>query len=107
MNKFINQVELIERIDQLIRLKATGSPKKLAQKCNVSESSIYRLIESIKDLGAPVEYSLTYQSYVYKNEVNFLCGFFSKELSSVEYKKVNGGFQALTNILKNCTTVRI
>jgi len=37
MNKLLQQVELIERIDRLIRLKATGSPKCLAQKLDISE----------------------------------------------------------------------
>ncbi|RIJ46176.1 helix-turn-helix domain-containing protein [Maribellus luteus] len=92
MTKLFNQIELIERIDQLIRLKATGSPKALAEKLNVSESTIYRIVDTIKELGAPVDYNLVYQSYVYTEEVNFLCGFFSCELSRSDYKKVNGGF---------------
>lgn len=95
MTKLFNQIELIERIDQLIRLKATGSPKVLAEKFHVSESTIYRIIETIKELGAPVEYSLVYQSYIYTEEVNFLCGFFARDLSQSEYKKVNGGFHNL------------
>lgn len=103
MTKLFNQIELIERIDQLIRLKATGSPKALAEKFNVSESTIYRIVETIKELGAPVEYSLVYQSYVYTEEVNFLCGFFACDLSHAEYKKVNGGFQNLQLISEKIT----
>jgi hypothetical protein len=100
MTKLFNQIELIERIDQLIRLKATGSPKMLAEKFAISESSVYRMIETIKELGAPVEYSLVCQSYIYTEEVNFLCGFFSRELSQAEYRKVNGGFQNFKILLE-------
>ncbi|HCT29771.1 MAG TPA: hypothetical protein DIW31_03330 [Bacteroidales bacterium] len=96
MNKLIHQIELIERIDQLIRLKATGSPKTLAERLNISEASLYRLIETIKEMGAPVEFSVRYQSYVYCSEVNFMCGFFLKELTYSEAQRVNGGFQNLT-----------
>ncbi|MFV0590347.1 MAG: HTH domain-containing protein [Draconibacterium sp.] len=95
MTKLFNQIELIERIDQLIRFRATGNPKALAKKINVSESTIYRIIETIKELGAPVEYSLSYQSYIYTEEVNFLCGFFTRDLSQSTCKKINGGFQKL------------
>ncbi len=95
MNKLLQQIELIERIDQLIRLRATGTPKKLAQRLDLSEASLYRLIETIKGMGAPVEYSLRYQSYIYSSEVNFTCGFFLKELSYSEIQEVNGGFQNL------------
>ena len=107
MNKLINQIELIERVDQLIRLRATGNPRRLAERFDVSESTIYRLIETIKDLGAPVEFNLNHQSYIYTDEVNFMCGFFAKEFSRVEYKKVNGGFQTMSTFLNNFITVKI
>ncbi|MBW8323717.1 MAG: bacteriocin [Prolixibacteraceae bacterium] len=95
MNKLLQQIELIERIDQLIRLKSTGTPKKFAQRLDISEASLYRLIETIKGMDAPVEFSIRYQSYVYSDEVNFMCGFFRKELSYNELQKVNGGFYNL------------
>ena len=79
MNKLLQQIELIERIDQLIRLKATGTPKTFANRLNISEASLYRLIDTIKEMGAPVEFSVRYQSYIYSDEVNFMCGFFLKE----------------------------
>ncbi|MFA5327393.1 MAG: HTH domain-containing protein [Prolixibacteraceae bacterium] len=78
MNKLLQQIELIERIDQLIRLKATGTPKTFAKRLTISEASLYRLIDTIKEMGAPVEFSVRYQSYIYANDVNFICGFFLK-----------------------------
>ena len=98
--KLLQQIELIERLDQLIRLKATGNPKKLAAKLEISEATLYRAIESIKSMGAPVEFSIRYQSYVYLEEVNFMCGFLVKELAPAEIKKVNGGFGHLIYFLK-------
>jgi hypothetical protein len=99
MNKLIHQIELIERIDQLIRLKATGTPKTFAKRLCISEASLYRLIDTVKEMGAPIEFSICYQSYVYANEVSFMCGFFLKELSVQEAKKVNGGFQNLAFLM--------
>lgn len=96
MNKLLQQIELIERVDRLVRLKATGSPKKLAEKLDLSESSLYRLLDTIKDLGAPVEFSADHESYVYGQDVKFKCGFFLKELSQAEFQKVNDGFQSQT-----------
>ena len=99
MNKLLQQIELIERIDQLIRLRATGTPKALAQRLGVSEASLYRVIDTMKEMGAPVEFCIRRQSYVYSNDVNFMCGFFLKELSYHEVQKVNGGFQSLTCLI--------
>ena len=99
MNKLLQQIELIERIDQLIRLRATGTPKTLAQRLGVSEASLYRVIDTMKEMGAPVEFCIRHQSYVYFNDVNFMCGFFLKELSYREAQKINGGFQNLAYLV--------
>ena len=72
MNKILKQIALIERIDQLIRLKATGTPKTITRRLDLSESSFYRLIDTIKEMGAPVEFSLKDQSYIYSDDVDFL-----------------------------------
>ena len=99
MNKLIQQIKLIERIDQLIRLRATGTPRILARRLSISEASLYRLIDTLKEMGAPIEFSAYSQSYVYTSEVNFLCGFYLKELSYKEIVFANGGFQYLANLL--------
>ena len=50
-------IETNERIDQLIRFEATGSPKALATKLNISERTVYRLIKSLV-LRSLVNYSI-------------------------------------------------
>ncbi len=108
MNTLQKQIGLIERIDQLIRLKATGSPKEMAIKLKISESTVYRIMDTMKGLGAPVEYKTFYQSYVYVNEARFHCGFLIKELKEDEYKKVNGGFSKMGVFMQAFSaTVRI
>ncbi|MDP2335670.1 MAG: hypothetical protein Q8N05_04305 [Bacteroidota bacterium] len=95
----------------MIRLKATGTPKTFARRLAISEASLYRLIDTIREMGAPVEFSVRYQSYIYSDEVNFMCGFFMKELSYNEIQKVNGGFQNLACFVNfntnNFLTLRI
>jgi len=111
MNKLLQQIELIERMDQLIRFKSTGTPRNLARRLSISEASLYRLIDTLREMGAPIEFSVCSQSYVYSSEVNFMCGFFLKELSYVEIQAVNGGFQNLTFLMdfneNNSLTLKI
>ena len=90
---------MIERVDQLIRLRATGSPRNLARRLAISEASLYRLIETLREMGAPIEFSVCYQSYVYSSEVKFICGFFLKELSNKEIQIINGGVHNLALLL--------
>lgn len=64
-----------ERMDALIRRKSTGTPKEIAAKLNLSERSLFELINQMKELGAPIVYCKSRQSYIYKEEVRFVYGF--------------------------------
>lgn len=76
MNVIIKQIELIERIDQLIHLRATGTPCELAQRLDVSKPTLYRLIRTMKALNAPIEYDNAAKSFVYERSVRFQFGFY-------------------------------
>ncbi|WP_109437882.1 HTH domain-containing protein [Aquimarina sp. AU119] len=91
MKVIIKQIELIERIDQLVRLQATGSPGALAARLGISRTNVYRLIDTMRDLNAPVEYNHGMQSFVYEKEVKFSFGFVTRELSQREAISTYGG----------------
>jgi len=82
MNIIMKQIELIERIDQLVRMQATGSAEDLASRLNISKTKVYRAINTMRDLNAPVVYDMTIQSFVYENEVGFRFGFYTSALLS-------------------------
>ena len=48
MRQLSKQIALLERMDQLVRLKATGRPKKLAERLQVSEATVFRIIDTMK-----------------------------------------------------------
>ncbi len=73
---FIENIERIQRIDQLIRLQATGTPKELASRLGISKGRLYRIINTMKALNAPIQYSISLQSYIYEEEVDFRIGFY-------------------------------
>ena len=72
----MQQLELIERIDRLIRFKATGSGLELATKLGISKTKLYRMLNVMKELNAPVVYDDSIKSYVYKKEVGLMFGFY-------------------------------
>ena len=65
----------LSRIDQLIRIKGTGTPSELAGKIGISERSTYEYIRLMKDFGAPVLYSRQRKSYYYRQDGRFLISF--------------------------------
>ena len=73
---FTNQIKRIERIDYLIRSRATGTPVELARKLQLSESQLYHTIKIMKDIWhAPIYYSRSEQRYCYGERVKFVCAF--------------------------------
>ncbi|MEW7291260.1 HTH domain-containing protein [Aquimarina sp. 2304DJ70-9] len=81
MKTIIQYIKLMERIDQLVRLQATGEPEDFAQRLGISKATLYRTIKTMKELNAPLEYDITLRSFVYRESVGFKFGFYEKELS--------------------------
>jgi hypothetical protein len=72
---FIEYVKRLERIDQLIRLKATGCPKAFAGKIGVSERYLYMLLNILKEMGADLYYDKYDETYLYVNPCKLTLGF--------------------------------
>ncbi|TRX60630.1 hypothetical protein FNH22_06180 [Fulvivirga sp. M361] len=77
MNRlFSKMVDKFHRIDQLIRMKATGQPNELARKLSVSPSTVYEYMDVMKNvLAAPVRYCKVRRSYVYDKNGKLHLGF--------------------------------
>jgi hypothetical protein len=85
---FFERLFKLEQLDQLIRLKATGTPRDLARKLKVSERCVYDLLTTLKTVGASINYNMDRRSYEYESEIKFC---FSLVLTTLESKKIRGG----------------
>lgn len=81
---FLEKISTIERVDQLIRLKATGAPNDLANRLGVSRRCLFNIIKVMKEMEAPIKFCNSRQSYYYERECKLAFGF-------IENKKVLGG----------------
>ena len=63
-------------LNQLIKQRATGSPKELARKLCITERAWYKLRdELVNDLNLPIDYCPHSRSYIYTEEGSFEIGF--------------------------------
>jgi hypothetical protein len=65
---FARILRKIAQFDQLIRQGRTGNYQKIAARLEISKSTLYELIDMMRDMGAPIEYDSLRQSYVYTEE---------------------------------------
>ncbi|WP_320019178.1 helix-turn-helix domain-containing protein [Labilibaculum manganireducens] len=87
---FIDDKEKLERLDQLIRLKATGNLEELAEKFGASKSTISRTIKDLKEIGCPIIFNKDYRSYSYEYPGKLLIKF--DPIDKSELHKIKGGF---------------
>jgi hypothetical protein len=67
MNKF-EKACIKERILQLVRLRATGTPSELAMKLEISERSIKRIMHELRETGNNIIYDYKCVSYIKQDD---------------------------------------
>lgn len=80
----------IQRLNDLIRTKATGTPAELAKKLEISERRLFQHVDFMKkELNAPILYSETLQTYYYsvRGEIKFFWNEFKNGDQSGKNKK--------------------
>lgn len=63
-----NRLERLKQIDQLIRLKATGSSQEFAKRVGISRSVLFDDMNLLKDLGADITYCSYRKTYQYEKK---------------------------------------
>ena len=86
--KYINK---LLRINTLVKLRATGSPKELAAKLGISERSVYEYIHNMKELGAPIAFSYYHNSYIYYIDGELVITFAINEVEKNEARDISAG----------------
>ncbi len=66
--RFIEYAQKMETIKYLVQHKRTGTPAELAQKLGLSERTILRMIQQLKESGFPVHYNRF--RFSYEEEIN-------------------------------------
>ena len=71
------QIELLQQMHKLIEMSHTGPPERFAKRLGISESRLYKIIEEMKDFGAPIDYSRKFETYYYIEdfELSISCTF--------------------------------
>ena len=89
----LKYLDRIERLHLLIKRKATGTPKELANRLQVSEASVYEYIKTLKEMGAPVAYDIYRKSYVYDKPCSLSLRYNVQTLEEDEISYAQAGFQ--------------
>lgn len=78
----LKYISRIQRIDKLIRMKATGSPDKLSKKLGIGKSVLLSNIREMRELGFPIQYDRHKESYIYTSSGKLVIGFENYSLNA-------------------------
>ncbi len=104
--KLLEKLNTLERLDQLIRMKATGTPKELARRLEVSERQVYNLVNDLRTMGAEISFNQCRGSYQYDAEIYFD---FRLVMNKERAAKTKGGksfFQEISLLQNFCSKSR-
>ncbi len=77
---------LLQRVDNLIRTRATGTPEQFASRMGCCERDVYRLISDLRAQGFPIAYDRQVNTYYYleavKLDISIIVG--SEKLLSIK-----------------------
>lgn len=96
---FIQNIYLFQRIDKLLRLKATGTPKQLAGKLDLCERQVKNIIHELREEGLPIVYDKCKKTYHYAGEV--ITKFEVLVIDDTGKKNILGGIQNNFNFYKD------
>jgi len=89
--KFIRQIERYKTLHKLIKQARTGTPDMLATRLHISRSQLYVFLDTLKDLGAPIKYNRTAQSFYYSSNFELDIDISVKAITPCECKTIYAG----------------
>jgi len=90
--KFINQIERIKKLNDLIEKECTGSPRELANRLRIHRSTLYETLEYLKSVGLDISYDRKNQTFYYGSNCKLELYFSFRVLDNTELDQINGGF---------------
>ncbi len=90
--KAFEQLERLQRINEIIKNECTGTPEEFAQKLNISRRQLYAELEYLCDLGINIKYSRTQRTFLFSEGQKLEIKVGIKVISNEVSKNIFGGF---------------
>jgi len=94
-------IDRINLINKLISQSKTGNQSELAKRLNISTSRLARIIEYMKDQGAPIKFNRAKNTYYYESRYSIKIDVKIEKINEKELKDINAGINFSLNNLVN------
>jgi len=94
-------IDRINLINKLISQSKTGNQKEFATRLNISISRLARIIEYMKDQGAPIKFDRTRNTYYYESNYSINLEIKIEKINNHDLKDINAGINFSLNNVTN------
>jgi|SRR5690606_30395173 predicted DNA-binding transcriptional regulator YafY len=94
-------IDRINLLNKLISQSKTGNQSELAKRLNISISRLARIIEYMKDQGAPIKFDRTKNTYYYESRYSINIDIKIEKINEQELKDINAGINFSLNSYSN------
>lgn len=103
----IKQLQKLRKLHQWIQNESSGSPHQIASRLHVSVRQVYLLLETLKDMGAPIAYSKATTTYFYRNSFDLEILISVKVIDHTNTTHIYAGAKTYINYLSNCKVTAV
>jgi biotin operon repressor len=97
--KVFEYLDRISMMHKLVSRQVTGTPEEFAGKLGVSRTSLYELIDELRSRGAPIAYSKSAKTFLYRQPYDIAITCSLRPLTYAEEKDNSGGINIFSKIL--------
>lgn len=98
-------IDRINLLNKLISQSKTGNQSELAKRLNISISRLARIIEYMKDQGAPIKFNRAKNTYYYEGRYSIKIDVKVEKINDQELKDINAGVYFYLNNYMNAFIV--
>lgn len=94
-------IDRINLINKLISQSKTGNQNEFAKRLNISVSRLARIIEYLKDQGAPIKFDRSGNTYYYETKYSIKIDIKIEKINDHDLKDIDAGINVSLNNFTN------
>jgi hypothetical protein len=83
--------DLMERMDQMIRMENTGDAFEFSERLGISRRQLYYYVDELREMGLPLSYNRCAKTYFYERRCRLKIDISVRELGDSDLRNHSGG----------------
>lgn len=96
--KILDEVQMLERMFELIRKKKSGDSSSFHKKLGISRGKLYNLLDELRDIGIHIRYNKRLRSFCIDDKIKVIVRKPIQIIKEDELKETGGGIKKYPSV---------